>query len=272
MYNEAIYTEKVGRFTINISQGEEFQDANEWGYTGAKLYAENRDFYAGLERNESLWDIITGVKENTKFYFVDWALYSSASNPVLRWISEGFTIKELAKECWKDHSEEDQKEFIEYCGLEEEEAILEKYLQDGPDLQDDCMIAVEPLTDAQLKEHDASYYGFTSQDINAKQTLEDWKSYLDGCYEWMILDEENEVIEAVGGYYGDSKDDEYNGALTDARLQAEALEKKAKHADKKMLVEAKKGSITMDTKLSDMLTSDDEQVKRLAKGIYKTIQ
>ena len=283
--NDIIHTEKVGRFTINVfSDYDDGMNANEWGYMGAKLYADNRNFYVGLERGETLRDIINTSPEGTRFYFVDWRQYSSASNPVLRSIGEGKTRLELAKEYAKDLKNE-VKELMKEYNLDKDDAVMELWAIDEPDLESDIMIAVIPLTAhasaEDIKKNGMAYYGFSSQLENAHQTLEDWKSYLDGAYGFSIVDDEGQTLEIVGGYYGLGNEYyEKNGRMkaiedtsmmTEARAMAKALEKTAKKQDEEILKEAKKGSVTMNTTLADMMTSDNDQVKRLAKGIYKEI-
>lgn len=274
--DNVLHTETIGRYTLKLwadYDAGSFENANDWGYTGAKLYANERNFYVMDSREQTMLDVVRNAPDGTKFYFVNWAQYSSANEPVLYSLKnpQGQTLEQLADWHWsQNYNAQDMRDYKkEYYDMSAKEIKLERFLVDSPDLPGDVMIVVEPV---QTKDgHDAAYYGSTGkQNKDAQQCLEDWKHYLDGAYGWSILDEDDCVVESVGGYYGiDSLEDGY--MAKEARETAQHLEAKAKANDKKIKAEAKAGSVTMSTTLAEMMTDKNPQVQRLAKGIYKEI-
>lgn len=262
MIDNILHTEKLGRFTVQLwADYDTFGDANDW-QDGARLVADGRDFYV-LEKDEkSILDVIKYAPEKSMFHFVYYNQYSSASNPVLRRIEASYTLYDLAKEFFqKCENEQGQKQWLhDYNDMTKTEAIIEFFWQyvGKVDLPSDCIIVTQNKT---KKEHVK----------NAENCLKDWETYFDGAYGFTVLDSEGDVLESVGGFYGLEYPIEDSSMAKEAREIAQSLENDAIKEDKDIQKEAKTGSVTMSTTLSDMMTSDNEQIKRLAKGIYKEI-
>jgi hypothetical protein len=241
---KSIYQEKVGRFNVLIDNDEFAQNPNEM--EDGLLFANQRDFHVMSEGKFKYKHLIDAVLDNqtSKFYFVTWNSYSSASNPVLRDMTQGYTIDDLKKSFleksknsgWFDGMDDEtiMEEFENQCDIETEYG--------------DCMIVAD-------------------SDEQAKSTLATWKEYFDGCYMYTIKNEEGKVIDSCSGYYGDYE----KYCLEEARSAAKTLEEEAVKEDAKIEEETRSESVTMDTPLRTMLTSSNEQIKRLAKGIYKEI-
>lgn len=111
----------------------------------------------------------------------------------------------------------------------------------------------------------------------AEMTMQHWKSYFeDSYYQFIIENEDGEVIESIGGFQESEYDIENTYCYQEALSIAKKLEKEALKEDKKIKEKAKilddsETGIDMKTTLSEMLLSKNPQIQRLAKGIYKEI-
>jgi len=87
-------------------------------------------------------------------------------------------------------------------------------------------------------------------------------------YGYIIEDDEDEVLGGEGGFLGDEE-----GCLKEGQAEAEMIKKERTKEKAKMTKEAKANkNEKMHSKLSEMLLSDNEAIKRHAKGIYKELQ
>lgn len=250
-------TETIGRFKIDYYYDEACNNPNDWrAESEGQLYGFNNRYYWLPGKYENLLDLFTSLDDNQTLYPVNYSVHSDIA---FRSLGDGKTVKEIKRAFIDFELETESQNWItekmQDYNLTQEEAeqdYLDHYL-DSSELEN--MINSDIVVVAPSQEE-------------ARYIYEDFDSYNDGATGFAITNTENdEVVESIGGYYGNHEDME-----AEARAMAETLEKDATKEDKRIKKEATESkTITMNTTLADMLTSENKQVKRLAKGIYKEI-